>query len=371
MPIVRLISICLKFSFSCVWISSSQNVFTDAGSRFQFTKLLQLAPHLLRKSSPPKSRLIGMKQTLTSLDKLTSTSGMGLHPAIKKPILQDNGLTVRASLLTSPGQILPATPHGILEWIAYLGDRGITPKTIKSYLSSVRSLHVDACLPFDSCESPTIQRVILGIKRYYGERQRIPKMPITLHILQQLHGDPSLLGEANFDTVIKLAWAGFLRSSGEFTLSNGEKLDSSIHLTRSAVEFIPNISQPNHRLVLPASKTDPFQKGVAILTLRAPSSAISTCAVSAFQHLFQMVPQPTSLHLFSDGSGAPLTRSSFISSLKSRLSQIGLDSSAYSGHSFRRGAASSAATIGYSDYEIQLLGRWRSDGIQTLHRRPY
>lgn len=211
------------------------------------------------------------------------------------------------------------------------------PKTIKSYLSSVCSLHVDACLPFDSCESPTIQRVIRGIKHYYGERQRNPKMPITLSILQQLAsipGDLSLAGGADFDAVIGLAWAGFLRC-GEFTLSKGEKFDPSIHLTRSSIEFIPNIFYPTHiRLVLPTSKTDPFRKGVAILISRAPSSAKTTCAVAALQHLFQLDPQQASSPLFLDSSGAPLSRNSFIGTLKSRLLRLGLDSSTFSGHSF-------------------------------------
>ena len=43
----------------------------------------------------------------------------------------------------------------------------------------------------------------------------------------------------------------------------------------------------------------------------------------------------------------------------------------YTGHSFRRGAASSAAAAGYSDYEIQLLGRWRSDAYRLYIDVPH
>ena len=57
--------------------------------------------------------------------------------------------------------------------------------------------------------------------------------------------------------------------------------------------------------------------------------------------------------------------------LKSRLALVGLDPSLYSGHSFRRGAASSAAAAGYSDYEIQLLGRWRSDAYKLYIDIPH
>ncbi|KAI0820425.1 hypothetical protein BC628DRAFT_1276145, partial [Trametes gibbosa] len=77
---------------------------------------------------------------------------------------------------------------------------------------------------------------------------------------------------------------------------------------------------PTHLILsLPASKTDPFRKGVSILVAAAPDT---------------------------------------------RLTALGLDSSKYSGHSFRRGAATSAAAVGYADHEIQLLGRWRSDAYK-------
>lgn len=260
-----------------------------------------------------------------------------------------------------------------MEWVASLGDRRLQPKTIKGYLSSVRSLHVDAGIPFEACESATVQRLIRGIKRYYGERERNPKLPILLPILQKLAavcGDLNLIENLNFDAAIKLAWAGFLRT-GEFTVNSGKNFDPTENLCRSAVEFIPNITDPSHiRLTLPASKTDPFRKGVSILIARAPPEAASTCAVLALRSLFLRDPQPLSSPLFREGSGCALTRKSFISVLKTRITQIGLDPSKYSGHSFRRGAASSAATAGYSDYEIQLLGRWRSDAYKLYLEVP-
>jgi hypothetical protein len=244
------------------------------------------------------------------------------------------------------------------------------PKTIKSYLSSVRSMHVDAGFPFECCESPTVQRLIRGIKRFYGEKTRTPKLPITLAILQKLTsipGDLGLRNNLNFDAAIKLAWAGFSRC-GEFTVPDGQAFDPTVYLTRNSIEFIPSIEEPTHiRLSLPSSKTDLFRKGVLVLIARAPfgGGPGSTCAVLALQCLFRSDPQPAANSpLFTDGAGSPLSRKSFISLLKHRLSAIGLDQSLYAGHSFCRGAATAAAAVGYSDYEIQLLGRWRSDAYK-------
>lgn len=273
-------------------------------------------------------------------------------------------MRLNPGVLAAPGQYLPATASAILEWAAFLGKRGLQPKTIKGYISSIRSLHVDAGLPFDVCESPTLQRLIRGIKRFHGEKARQPKLPITLDIFQRLvavSGDLNQLFNAEFDAASKTAWSGFFRC-GEVTVPDNGKFDPSIHLTRGSVEFLPSFENATHvRITLPASKTDPFRKGITILIAKV---AAETCAVTALQHLFRVNPQPSTAPLFSNGAGAPLTRKDFIATLKSRLASIGLDASGYSGHSFRRGAATSAAIAGYSDYEIQLLGRWRSDAYR-------
>ena len=89
MPIVQMISMmaaCLQFSYSCIWIPTEDNTLADAASRFQFTKLFRLAPHLGRTSSSTKSQLTGLRRTLTSLDVPHSTSGMDWHPALERPI---------------------------------------------------------------------------------------------------------------------------------------------------------------------------------------------------------------------------------------------------------------------------------------------
>lgn len=85
------------------------------------------------------------------------------------------------------------------------------PKMIKSYMSSVHSLHVNAGLPFESCESPTVQCLVRGIKHFYGEKVQTPKLPIMLNILQKLasvSGLLSLRDNLNFDASVKIAWSG-------------------------------------------------------------------------------------------------------------------------------------------------------------------
>ncbi|KAJ8518857.1 hypothetical protein ONZ45_g4091 [Pleurotus djamor] len=251
----------------------------------------------------------------------------------------------------------------------FLGNKGLQPKTIKSYLSAVRSLHVDADVPFTSCESPMVQRVIRGIRRYQGERSRNPKQPITIEILRKIAlNDPTSHELIVFQAAAKLAFAGFLRC-GEFTVAKANSFDPSVHLTRASVDFQPSFDDAAFIIVtLPSSKTDPFRKGVPLYIAAAPGT--STCPVSALQQLFKSDPRPPNSPLFVSSDGLPLTRDNFIARLKLSLLLAGCDPSGFSGHSFRRGAASSAAAAGYPDHLIQQLGRWRSDAYKLYIDTP-
>ncbi|KAG5731899.1 Integrase/recombinase xerD like protein [Termitomyces sp. T112] len=277
------------------------------------------------------------------------------------------------SVLNEPGRYLPATDQAIVEWVCSLGDRALQPKTIKGYLAAVRSLHIDEGLPFGACESETVCRVIRGIKHYHGEHERNPKRPITLNILQKLScatGDVSKPFQASFDAACKSAWAGFL-CCGNFTLGHGEKFSPASHLTRGCITFLPSLDSPSHvRIDLPTSKTDLFHRGTSILLAKAPTGSF-TCPVSALHTMFTVDPKPHNSPLFANPNGSPLTRDVFVSTLKQCLLECSFDPSGFSGHSFRRGAATAAAAVGYADHEIQLLGRWRSDAYKLYIDVPW
>jgi len=66
--------------------------------------------------------------------------------------------------------------------------------------------------------------------------------------------------------------------------------------------------------------------------------------------------------LFVDfNENSALTRDKFINNFRHILCLCGFDDSKYCGHSFRIGAATSAAKAGVKDHMIQTLGRWSSN----------
>lgn len=242
-------------------------------------------------------------------------------------------------------------------WISNLGSQGLPAKTIKSYLTGIRSGQIDIGLAdLDVFHHPSLQRIVNGIKRLQGQRETRERLPVTRKVLIDLISqlDQSTKIGATLHATFCLAFAAFLRC-WEFTYTaRGRQTDDfhTWHLTRRSIAF-----QDDHiTLSLPSSKTDPFRRGVTLTIAKVDDTA---CAVASLRHLYKYFPESSSAPLFTTSTGS-FTRDYVSSRLRSGLAQLGYTGN-YSGHSFRRGAAKSAREAGLTDAEIQLLGRWKSD----------
>ena len=76
--------------------------------------------------------------------------------------------------------------------------------------------------------------------------------------------------------------------------------------------------------------------------------------------------RPGPLFLTSDGN--PLTRSKFVSLVRRVLRLSGINDQDYTGHSFRVGAATTAAAAGVADSMIKAMGRWTSTAFLVYIR---
>ena len=85
-------------------------------------------------------------------------------------------------------------------------------------------------------------------------------------------------------------------------------------------------------------------------------------------YLMLRPPLPGPLFIFA--SGKPLTKQNLTFETRKLLQQAGLNSSNYAGHSYRIGAATTAAKAKLPSWLIKTLGRWSSDCYERYIKTP-
>ena len=137
------------------------------------------------------------------------------------------------------------------------------------------------------------------------------------------------------------------------------------YMTVSDLQADSLVNPSCFKVHIKCSKTDPFRVGCDIYLGRGSGSVCPIIALGSYLSLRGSAPGP----LFVFGDGRPLTRQRLSSSVQSVLNGAGYFGS-YSGHSFRIGAATTAAARGVPDHLIKTLGRWSSDAYQIYIRTP-
>ena len=270
---------------------------------------------------------------------------------------------------TQVEQCLPATESMLTEFVVYLA-RTIKHSSIKNYLAAVRHYHIRQGFKLNFQKMTRLQLVLRGIKRDQGGQIRI-RLPITIHHLQLFHLLLSIPSTKNYDSIMfwaamTLAFFGFLRL-GELTCNS--KFNPDTHLTPDNISFnfIQEMQKPKSMTILiKESKTDPFRVGQTI-TIGSTSSPL--CPVLAMK---RYLTSRKSLNgpLFVHASGKPLTKQALITETRSLLTKSGLNAAHYAGHSYRIGAATTAASAELPSWLIKTLGRWTSDCYERYIKIP-
>ena len=113
------------------------------------------------------------------------------------------------------------------------------------------------------------------------------------------------------------------------------------------------------------SKTDQAGNGCQI-TLPANDRYDELCPVRAVAN-YRSVRSRGGGAFFCNFDRTPLTRQQFTSTLKRAVAFCGLPVSFYSLHSFRIGAATTAAMSGVPEVRIQTMGRWSTDTHEDIY----
>lgn len=274
---------------------------------------------------------------------------------------------------TQSNHTLPRITPTIMTYYAawlYEGKHVSTYQSLNSYLSAVNSwckAH-SRPNPTTDVDTNTVDYGYDSIKKAIHKRMGEPivqRMPITMYHLTTLSNTARTLKmltiqqAINYDAMILLAWYGLLRV-GEFTAPSTKSTDTRIPASRD-IQFHPTISKPTHfSYLVKSSKTDQVGKGALI---RIFANNGPQCPVRAMTTLLTTYPREPNQPLFTlhtEANQQPATRQQFTSITNQLFKQAGINDATLKPHSFRQGGASAAIQFAHQ-WQVQAMGRWKSD----------
>ena len=254
-------------------------------------------------------------------------------------------------------------------FVAHLHSQDLAPGTIKSYLAGVRHDQISAGLGNPNIAlMPQLEYVLKGVKRL-ARPAAYKRLPITPAILREMR---RVWGRTAANADIKMLWAaaclcffGFL-PSGEAVAPRKEAYDPEVHLCQGDIRIDSHKKPTFLQVQIKASKTDRFRQ---LVTLYIGATGTDLCPIAAIVS-YMMVRGTKPGPFFTRSDGSYMTRDYFVAAVKAVLSEAGFDATKYAGHSFRIGAATSAAQQGLQDSLIKTLGRWQSSAYMRYIRTP-
>ena len=235
-------------------------------------------------------------------------------------------------------------------------------------MAGIRFAHTENSLPDPFLAALLLHLLLRGMKRTLGLTSR-QRLPITMTLLRQIKEElaraPDYLptDKLMLWSAFTLAFYGFLRSS-EFTSPSASQFNPLVHLSTTNVSFTSTGCLTLH---LKASKTDPYRQGCSLLI--APSHR-SVCVLRALRKYLALRLTSGTSPLYVFQSGNYLTRAKVTTIIRTLLQRLGISSELYASHSFRIGAATSAAEASLPPWLIQTLGRWSSNCYTLYIRTP-
>jgi hypothetical protein len=256
---------------------------------------------------------------------------------------------------------LPVIEDNLCLFAAHL-SRTNAYKSVKGALAAIRSFHTDNGFLLQTSSMMRLMRICDGIRRSKGEVSERPRLPITVDILNRMAAvlDWSIAEDVLLYAISSVATHGLFRLGELVGVTEGEDIGV-------CWKHVSKEGDGAWSFKLEQSKTDPFRHGVIIKVFKNQSIS---CPFQAFQRFVDRARSMRSEDPVFSIHGERVGRTWVTKQLRKCLAKIGLEPSHYSGHSFRKGGASSLAERGVPDSIIKVMGRWKSVAYQRYITVP-
>ena len=267
----------------------------------------------------------------------------------------------------SNGSLHPPSEQLLEEFVTYCAQFvKIGYSTIKLYLYAVRHHYIMNGYGDECFNKPSLKLTMRGIRKVHStpKLNRIPLTADMLHVMGAclVKGLVNPFTDALLWAAICVGFYGALRC-GDFTGQEDVLCVGDI-----SFQFDVKLNKPFVALKLRASKTDPYRQGCTLLLF---GTGQFLCPYTSLQHYLNLRnnPHPNS-PLFCDINGQSLSRANFLNLFQLALKAANLPTVGVSGHSLRKGFATTACAAQIEDNLIATMGRWASDCYKLYIRTP-
>uniref|UniRef100_A0ABM5GDC1 Integrase/recombinase xerD homolog n=1 Tax=Pogona vitticeps TaxID=103695 RepID=A0ABM5GDC1_9SAUR len=248
----------------------------------------------------------------------------------------------------------PAPVEHLLQFSVALHNKGLAPSTIQGKLAAV-GFYAKANGFRDFSGDFRIRKMLEGWAREKGkvEDDRTPISPVILERLGELWGVVCGDGyeKVLFHAAALVAFFGAMRISELVALGKGD-------VSRNALQFDDVMVQGEQVVVrIRSSKADQTGRGCHLRMGRCSRESI--CPVKAVKEFISFRGTGQG-YFFQHADKSPLTKYQFWRLTDMALERLGVKHMRFGTHSFRIGAASTAAALGYSVEQIKQIGHWSS-----------
>jgi hypothetical protein len=263
------------------------------------------------------------------------------------------------------------TMLGFIHWLLF--ERNLMAASVSGYLAGIRKLHIVKGLPEPTIRTRMVQMILDGKKNMEaaaGLKGDVRRGPVTHEIMTLLK---ARIREWQTDNVSKVTlWAvstllfhGAFRG-GELLSRTASTFDPAYTLLRRDVVVVEDSC--GQAVVQVNIKAPKEEKSRAAVIVDVYQTDTTMCPAKAVMRWLRMTEgMAADMPAFRLADGTPVTGSLFNLLLKEWL---GDTVPGISAHSFRIGAASLMGKLGFSDKDVQAVGRWGSRAFEGYMRLP-
>lgn len=246
---------------------------------------------------------------------------------------------------------LPAMPGTVADYLASLHTRALASGTIARHMASIASAHLLTGLA-DPCEHMAVGAVMAGIRRSASRTVRQVRA-ITHDMLRAGLPIGDALAAVRDRAIILL---GFFAARRRSEIAAVECADIEIRAEGALI-------------TVRRSKTDQVGAGHTCELLRRDDGLCPVAAVEAWLAASRLTDGPLfrGINQWGHLRSGPMAGASIALIVKACAGRAGADESEFSGHSLRRGLATTAARTGASVAEISEIGGW-APGSKAVHQ---